>query len=53
MTTTEIVLIVWLGLVNSVCIWLCFERDRLHERINQLDAALGYTWERAVKKGQQ
>lgn len=53
MTTTEIVLFIWLGLVNGVAAWLCFERDRLHKRINQLDVALAYTWERTVKKGMQ
>ena len=40
MTTTEIVLFIWLAFHSSVLIWLCFERDRLLKQINHLDAAL-------------
>lgn len=41
MSTIEIILFIWTALQNGILIWLCFERDRLLEKIKALDCVTG------------
>ena len=46
MTTTETVLFVWLAFQSGILIFLCFERDRMNAKINDINRRLGAVLER-------
>jgi hypothetical protein len=40
MTTTEMILFIWMGLHSGVLVWLLLDRDSVLQKINRLDTKL-------------
>jgi len=38
MSTTETILFLFAGVHSNAIIWLCFERDRMVKKINELES---------------